>query len=177
MTPGDAMTADDLLRHFPTFPSVGKGPVQLTRVLAGMGELGLSVEALARTVMTTLQLDPALRELVILRTAWKLRNRYIWGGHRIIATDVELDLDAQRTDRPAGWPSVVRAVDELLGTARIRPVTMTALRPTLTEGEVLELVTVVGTYRLLAMVITAAGLVAEPETPELPTTWPGPVPE
>jgi hypothetical protein len=98
------------------------------------------------------------------------------GGHRAIATDVELDLDAHRPDWPAGWPMVVRAVDELLESARIDPATRAALRPTLTEREVLELVTAVGTYRLLAMVTVGAGLVAEPETPKLPTTWPGSAP-
>jgi hypothetical protein len=169
--------ADDILRRFPPFPSLaGNGPVQLAKVLASMGEVGLAVEALGRAVMTG-PLPPTHREVAILRVAWRLGSAYVWGGHAKIAFDVGLMLGSDRVDgSTADLDVVVTAVDELIDRGVAGEESRARLCAIGVDGELDHMTALVGAYRLIAMLVACRGLEAEPESDPLPDAWPGPGP-
>lgn len=169
--------AEGILRRFPSFPSLGGGgPVQLARVLAGMGEVGLAVESLGRAVMTG-PLVPMRRELAILRVAWRLGAAYIWGGHARIAIHAKLDVGLERTAPwPDGLATLVVAVDELLDLGSVTAATRGRLCASGSDDELLQLTALVGTYRLMALIVASCGLESEPGSEALPRAWPGPEP-
>jgi 4-carboxymuconolactone decarboxylase len=126
-------------------------------------------------------LDARLRELMILRVAWRTGSRYEWAQHLRIAASVgitpeEIDAVAQGTDA-VGWPAldgdVITAVDELVDGYRITDDTWNRLAEQLDERQLVELVFVAGTYTGLAMAFNSFGLELDadlPTTPVLPRT-------
>jgi hypothetical protein len=169
--------ADDILGRFPAFPSLaGNGPVQLAKVLSSMGEVGLAVEALGRAVMTG-PLPPKHREVAILRVAWRLGSAYIWGGHARIAFDVGLLLGSDGVGgATADLDVVVTAVDELIDRGVAGEERRARLCAIGVDGELDQVTALVGTYRLIAMLVACRGLEAEPGSDPLPDAWPGPGP-
>lgn len=107
------------------------------------------------------RLAPRLREIAILRTAWKTEAEYEWGQHRLIGRQVGL-TDSEITDlmTPAlvgSWTkqelAVALAVDELCDDGAISLDTWVSLMEqdsTWAEAEFIELTLLVGFYRMLA---------------------------
>jgi 4-carboxymuconolactone decarboxylase len=111
-------------------------------------------------------LDDRLRELMVLRVAWRTRSKYEWVQHvklseRYGVTSDDVDAVATGTGRDAWTPlerDLVAATDELLDDSRIADDTWTRLAEQLDERQLVELVFVVGTYTCLAMVFNSFGL-------------------
>ena len=114
------------------------------------------------------KLPAPVRELLILRTAWNCRCRYEWGQH------VELGLRAGLTDadilastRGADVFSdprrqdLIRACDELCGRDCLSDRSWQALQGNWHEAELIELMILVGHYRMLAGFLNSAGLLLE----------------
>jgi 4-carboxymuconolactone decarboxylase len=112
------------------------------------------------------RLDPALRELLILRVAWKTRSGYEWRSHQRLAA--EAGLSAARVDAvPAGpgadaWTPVERALltaaDEMVDAFCVREETWRTLASYLEPDVLLEALFVVAGYLGLAAVLNSAGL-------------------
>jgi alkylhydroperoxidase family enzyme len=122
------------------------------------------------------KLPPALRELLILRTAWRCRCDYEWGQHVRIGQTAGLD-EATITRvagdiDPGDWSpleqAVLRATDELVAGHRVEEDTWTRLAQDLDEVQLIELVMVVGTYVALAGFLNSAGVEREPGVPGFP---------
>jgi len=128
-------------------------------------------------------LEPRLRELAVLRVAWRTRSRYEWVQHvrmaeRVGITADEIDAIA-RGAQDDGWSAIERdvltATDELIDGYRIADDTWTRLAEHLDERRLVELVYVVGTYTCLAMVFNSLGLELDPELASVPApTLPDP---
>ena len=121
-------------------------------------------------------LDPRLRELMILRVAWRTGSAYEWAQHLRIAAGIgitaeEIDAVAHGTDGFA-WPAldadVLAAVDELVDGYRVGDDTWARLRAQLDERQLVELVFVVGTYTGLAMAFNSFGLELDADLPTTP---------
>jgi 4-carboxymuconolactone decarboxylase len=126
-------------------------------------------------------LDPALRELAILRVAWQTGSAYEWKQHTRIALGTGLST-AQLYALPDGpaaavWTpverSVLEAVDQIIETARVEDATWTALTSSLEPPQLLELTFVIGGYLCFAVVANSVRLEPDPPTdpvdaPELP---------
>jgi alkylhydroperoxidase family enzyme len=111
-------------------------------------------------------LTPRLRELMILRVAWRARADYEWAQHVRLAgaigiTADEIDAVARGTDAAPWTPlerAALRATDELVDGYRVSDDSWGRLAQDLDERQLVELVFVVGTYTGLAMAFNSFGL-------------------
>jgi 4-carboxymuconolactone decarboxylase len=128
-------------------------------------------------------LDPALRELAILRVAWQTRSAYEWKQHTRIGLGTGL-TSAQLHAFPEGpvadvWTplerSVLEAVDQMVARSGVEDATWRALASSLEPPQLLELSFVIGGYLCFAVVANSVRLEPDPPTepvdaPELPGT-------
>ena len=111
-------------------------------------------------------LDPSVRELVILRVAWRARSGYEWHQHRRMGGDAGL-TEAQLDAVPEGagadvWSpreqAVLAMVDELLEAVIVSDETWRTLSELFSPPQLLELLFVAGGYLCLAGVLNSIGL-------------------
>jgi 4-carboxymuconolactone decarboxylase len=126
-------------------------------------------------------LDPALRELAILRVAWRTGSVYEWKQHTRIGLGTGL-TNAQLHALPDGpvaalWTplerNVLEAVDQIIDASRVEDATWQALASSLEAPQLLELTFVIGGYLCFAVVANSVRLEPDPPTelvdaPELP---------
>jgi alkylhydroperoxidase family enzyme len=115
-------------------------------------------------------LDTRTRELLILATAHRTHNDYIWHEHLPMAaaagvSPAEVDSIAGSTEHD--WSDaeapLLRAVEELVDRHRVSDPTWVALRGHFDDEALLEVLFVVGAYSCLAMVLNSTGLAAQEE--------------
>lgn len=112
------------------------------------------------------RLDPKLRELAILRVAWRTRSGYEWNQHSRMGGEEGLSdaqLRAVREGRDAEvWTALERAlltaVDEMIDVFAVSDATWGRLTSALDAGQLFELLFVVGGYLCLATVLNSLGL-------------------
>jgi alkylhydroperoxidase family enzyme len=124
-----------------------------------------------------------LRELVILRTAYRFGGRYEWAHHvelgeaqgisgpelAALGADGSLDaLDLAPLERAA-----LRAVDETADQGAVSDATWGALAAELDEGELIELLMLVGHYLMLTTVLRSLRVALEPRAEALADAVPG----
>ena len=106
------------------------------------------------------------RELVVLRVAAVRKCEYEWLQHVVLAGDAGLSADdiERVAMEPAAdeWASIdaalLRAVDELLATAKVADDTWAALAEELSDQQLMDLVFTVGAYDLIAMAFLSFGV-------------------
>lgn len=112
------------------------------------------------------RLDPAHRELLILRVAWRTGSGYEWYQHRRMAGDAGL-TEAQLEAVPEGagaevWSPLQRAllgaVDEVIDDFGVGDETWDALASFFEPAQVFELLFVIAGYLALAGVLNSIGL-------------------
>jgi 4-carboxymuconolactone decarboxylase len=117
------------------------------------------------------------RELAILRTAWRSQAVYEWAQHVVIGrragiTDEEITRIAQ-TEIAAEWSdddrTLMKATDELLDGVDISDAVWAALGERWNETERIELVMLIGFYRMVAGFLNATGVQPEEHLPGWPT--------
>lgn len=116
-----------------------------------------------------------LKEIVILRTAWRQGSDYEWVHHMISAARVGLtsaDFEALQSDiAGSGWSDleaeIIRATDQICLHGRIAPPTLTALNRHFSVEQVMELLFVATCYVALATVLNTAGAAIEPAVREM----------
>jgi 4-carboxymuconolactone decarboxylase len=124
-------------------------------------------------LLRTPVLEPRLRELMVLRVAWRTRAGYEWAQHVRLAARVGItpdEIDAVTRDVGAdaiSWSpleaDLLAATDQLIDSYRIDDDTWGRLAKQLDEAQLVELVFVVGTYTGLAMAFNSFGLQLDPE--------------
>jgi 4-carboxymuconolactone decarboxylase len=125
--------------------------------------------ALARAFLTfnvhllsASSLPPRVRELAILRVAWRRRCRYEWAQHVAIARRAGITDDEIAQVRAADSTLISRAVDELDEGSCLSDETYQALAAELDDRQLLDLVFTIGTYALLAMTFNTFGVELDP---------------
>lgn len=116
-------------------------------------------------------LRPRLRELMILRVAWRTRSNYEWLQHvrlaqRLAVTSEEIAAIADGSNAASWAPleaDLLAATDQLLDDHRIDDPTWARLAGQLDERQLIEAVFVVGTYSCLAMVFNSLQLQLDPD--------------
>jgi alkylhydroperoxidase family enzyme len=112
------------------------------------------------------KLEPRIRELAILRVAWRTRSGYEWSQHRRMGADEglsEAQLDAL-PDEPSSavWSPAERAVltaaDEMIDSFAVSDETWAALTSSFEAAPLFELLFVIGGYLCLATVLNSIGL-------------------
>lgn len=115
--------------------------------------------------------EPRLRELMILRVAWRARSSYEWVQHVRLAPrfDITAEEIGAIADGAAAHPwapleaDLLAATDQLVDHYRIDDATWDRLTKQLSEHQLVELPFVVGTYICLAMVFSSLGLELDPD--------------
>ncbi len=116
-------------------------------------------------------LEPRLRELMVLRVAWRTRSTYEWLQHvrlaeRFAVTPEEIEAIGHGADGGVWSPleaDLLAATDQLLDAYRIDDDTWDRLAEHLDEQQLVEVVFVVGTYTCLAMAFRSFGLQLDPD--------------
>ena len=107
-----------------------------------------------------------LRELMVLRIAWRTRSTYEWVQHVKLGERYDVTRDdvlavTVGPDAPRWSPlerDLLTATDELLDDHRVADETWARLAEQLDERQLVEVVFVAGTYNCLAMVFNSFGL-------------------
>jgi alkylhydroperoxidase family enzyme len=127
------------------------------------------------------QLPGRLRELVILRTAHRFGGRYEWAHHISLGraqgiTDAELAavggaLQASIWNELEG--AALTSVDETADQGAISDATWQTLAAHLNDGELVELVMLIGHYLMLSTVLRSLRVPLEPSADHDATSVPG----
>ena len=148
------------------FTTLAHHPLLLKRYLA-LGSLFLSFN----------QLPARERELVILRVAWRTKAVYEFGHHTRLGLEAGVtqpEIDRIVLAGVEGWPAadaaLLRAVDELQAGDRVGDETWARLAVLFSEAELLELLALIGFYRMTAGLLNSAGVEPERGLPGWPTT-------
>ncbi|MFI9536120.1 carboxymuconolactone decarboxylase family protein [Nocardia fusca] len=139
-------------------------------ILGHHAELGGAWLAYNGLLLEQPALEPRLRELAVLRVAWRTRAAYEWHQHVRIARGLgigERTIEDIACGDTAAWPEtdrlILAAADELLDRHRIADPTWAALHRCLDTRQLLELLFVVGSYLCLALVCNSVDLQPDPE--------------
>lgn len=114
---------------------------------------------------------PRIRELVILRVAWRRRCRYEWVQHLLIAPRAGVTEDEIAGIRKGEPTLLTRMVDELDGNSDLSDETYGALAAEFSERQLMDLVFLVGAYASIALAMNAFRLELDPglaDDPEFP---------
>jgi 4-carboxymuconolactone decarboxylase len=140
-------------------------------MLAHTPAIGASTLRLVLALLTETDLEPRLRELVILRVAQRCDGRYVWVQHAAIAALVGVN-DAQIAALERGeTPDVLFAdrertafvfADEVLDTCCATDDTFVAVREMFSPSEVLELLLLIGYFRMICGVMNTLHVELEP---------------
>jgi alkylhydroperoxidase family enzyme len=139
------------------------------RTLARLGRLFPAHAILVSQLLGKTRIPGAEKELVILRTAWRLGCAYEYSHHHQMACALGVSLDdiAAATSESAGdlcprRKALLFGADVLLRQRKLDAAALEALRVHCTDDEVLELSMLVGHYVMVAMIINTAGVQPEP---------------
>lgn len=137
-----------------------------------------------RVLLEAPTLGHRLRELLVLRVAWRTRARYEWVQHVRLAKQVGITPEEiEATTRPLGgdgsgsvaWKPVeadlLAAADQLLERHCIQDATWSRLAEHLDRRQLVEVVFVVGAYTCLSMAFNSFDVQLDPglePDPELP---------
>ncbi|HEY3943290.1 MAG TPA: carboxymuconolactone decarboxylase family protein [Acidimicrobiales bacterium] len=130
--------------------------------------------AFGGTLLARGELPGRDREVLILRTARNCAAEYEWGQHELAARALGLgsgELAAITGDASALDPPdrlLVRAADELHADARLSDATWAELATRYSEGQLIELLFLVGQYHLVSFALNSIGVEREPGVPGLP---------
>lgn len=144
--------------------------LHIFRALLQRPPVAKAVSDLLLTLLFRGALDDRLRELVIMRIGWVTGCDYEWTQHWHIARErfgcSEAELLAVR-DFPAAGDfeeearAVLTATDEVLASGRVSPTTWETCRACFGDPVALELVTAIGTWRLISQLARSIELPLE----------------
>jgi alkylhydroperoxidase family enzyme len=162
--------------------SAGLAELSVFRVLLRHPALAEAVHDLLATLLWKGRLDPRLRELLILRIAWRTGSVYEWTQHWRVARMLEIpdeDLLAVRDwERGTRFDererAVLAATDETLDAGAISAPTWTTLARELDEVELIELVAAIGNWRLFAALLESLEIPLETGVDPWPPDGRGP---
>lgn len=151
-------------------------PLNIFTTLAHNTGLLRRVGTLGGRFLYRSRLQPRLREIVILRSAYLSGSEYEFGQHRLIGrtcglTDEEIAALAT-ADGGHGWSQTEQLAIALVGDLHDNDVateaTWDGLRAAFDDAGLVELLLLPGFYRMLAGFLNSAGVQLEPDAPGWP---------
>jgi 4-carboxymuconolactone decarboxylase len=142
------------------------------RIFAHSPAVGAATLRLVFALLTETNLDPVLRELVILRVAQRCECRYAWVQHVAIARGAGIgDPQIAALERAETAPALFndreltafRFVDEVLDTCHASDRTFAMAQALFSSREIVELVLLIGYFRMICGAMTT--LAVEVESP------------
>lgn len=151
-------------------------PLNIFSTLAHHPRLLMRFNVFAGMFLTKGLLPARAREIVILRVAWNTGSAYEFGQHTLIGRGVGLtDTEIARVTRnadAAGWDPddrlLLTMADELCAYDRVSEHTWVWLAQRWSEAELIELVMLAGSYRMVAGFLNTVGVQPEESVPGWP---------
>jgi len=114
------------------------------------------------------------RELITLRCAHRFDSEYYFGHHVLLAAGVLTPEEISKTvGATSEWSGsdrhLLEAIDELIATADLSDATWSELCDRYDEAQLLDLVMLVGFYRMTCQYVNTIGIEREPGVPGWPT--------
>jgi alkylhydroperoxidase family enzyme len=171
--PVDADRYDQVCRElFGSSPRRGGKVLNVTRLWAHHPALMKAQRPMQRHLLRDSPLPPRLRELAILRIGWRCRSGYELAQHAWMGLDAGLEraeLERVTVGPDAdGWSvieaAVLRAVDEMYDDNRVADETWSILNQALSVEQLIDLLSVVGRYWTVSVVLNSTGVQLEPDT-------------
>jgi alkylhydroperoxidase family enzyme len=153
-------------------------PINLAATLAHNRPVRAAVDAFAGTFFDPDVIDPRLRELVVLRMAWKTQSAYEFGQHVLAARAVgisEAEIARTTTDPvgDGGWSPLeslaFRMVDDIYRDDCVADETWASLAEMLDDEHLIALVGLACCYRMVAGILNSLGIQPEDDLPGWPT--------
>lgn len=128
-------------------------------------EVRAGISAISGALLRHGALDPAMREMIIVRTGYRTASAYEVHQHRSLArrlgvSDAKLDMlacvDPQGLE--ANERALIAFVDELLTRNRPTDAALADLRTHFDNGQVMEIVAVTGNWWMLSRMLETAGV-------------------
>jgi 4-carboxymuconolactone decarboxylase len=163
----DPETAEALARAWPAQTV----PANIMTTLAHHRHLLRRFSAFGGVFTARSALLPRIRELVVLRVSWHAGCQYEWLHHVALAHKAGLnDVEIIRLTRPElaeEWSreerDVVTFTDESVTTGTVSDPTWQRLRASWSDAQLIELVMLIGYYRLAAGLLNTVRVAIEPE--------------
>jgi alkylhydroperoxidase family enzyme len=148
-------------------PDAGPMPNVLATLLHNPALTGPFL-AYNNVLLRTPAIGHRLREIVILRVAFRTQAPYEWAQHVRMAdqaglTAAEVDAITSGDEWSELETDVLRATDECIDNYCVSPTTWERLAKELDAAQLVELVFVIGTYTALAMAFNSFGIQLDPE--------------
>jgi 4-carboxymuconolactone decarboxylase len=154
----------------------GETPLNIFATLARNPELMTRANRLGGRLLWRSSLPGRAREIMILRTAWRSGSEYEFGQHRVIG--IEAGLSEEEVSKlaedeiGARWTaeesSLIALTDELCTTNTVSAEAWAAAMEGRDDRQKIELLLLVGFYRMLAGFLNAAGVALEADV----SGWP-----
>ncbi len=134
------------------------GDLNVSRTLAGTGNLFFPAAAFVKALFSTDGIDPKIRELIVLRSAKLLNCPYEWQANAAMAKNTgctDSEIEAMATDGPVTGLGdeitlILSAVDELTRDATLTDHTLNALRARYDDELVRKYLLMIGWFNLLS---------------------------
>ncbi|GAA1619401.1 carboxymuconolactone decarboxylase family protein [Kribbella sancticallisti] len=149
-----------------------KEPLQLFRTLAVHPDLARSMGRLGALLLERPRLDPREREIVIARVTALVGAEYEWGVHAVVfgrplgLTEAQLAATVRgAADDPVWSPRerlLVRLADDLHDGRHVSDEFWAQLHSQWSDDQLLELIVVVGWYRVISQLLVSTGVELEP---------------
>ena len=171
--PASSKRFDEVRRElFGESPRPGERILNVTRLWAIHPALMKAQRSLQIYLLRDSTLPPRLRELAILRIGWRCGSGYELAQHANFGLRAGLDeADLRRLTRgpdEPGWSAleaaVLRAVDEMFDDAFVSTDTWSALEQELSPEQLIDLLSVVGRYWTVSVVLNSTGVQLEDDT-------------
>ena len=139
--------------------------LNVTALWATHPKLMAAQRSLQTHIFRDLTISPRLRELAILRTGWRCKSGYELAQHAVFGIKAGLDeQDLARITEGAdseGWTrlesATIRAVDEMIDDAFVKTETWETLSEELNSQQLLDLLSVVGRYWCVSVILNSTG--------------------
>ncbi|MBO2447657.1 carboxymuconolactone decarboxylase family protein [Actinomadura barringtoniae] len=137
-------------------------PNNVLGLLARHPDLARAFLTFNKHLLVTSTLPVRVRELAVLRTAWRRRCRYEWSQHVAIARRAGVTEEEIAQVRAGTLAPICAAVDEIEGDSRLSEETYRALAADLDDRQLMDLVFTVGAYGMLAAALNTFDVELEP---------------
>jgi 4-carboxymuconolactone decarboxylase len=112
--------------------------------------------------LNTSTLPVRVRELVVMRVAWRRGSKYEWASHVLIGRKSGVSEEEIEEVRTGADTPLNRAVDELETNSGLSDATYAALGADLDDRQLMDLVFTVGAYTMLTMALNTFGVELDP---------------
>ncbi|MFF9204083.1 carboxymuconolactone decarboxylase family protein [Streptomyces sp. NPDC014986] len=137
-------------------------PSNVLGLLLHHPELARSFLTFSAHLLARNSLPEKMRELAILRVAWRRECRYEWAQHVLIGRRAGVEEDDLEQVRTGADTLVNRAVDELETSSTLSDGTYAELAKALDERQLLDFVFTVGAYGMLAAALNTFAVEPDP---------------